>query len=1078
MEVVLDNVDGAPANAILSIKCGDVRRQFPISKVGQPFRFSHAPSAPLPLKVDMFVPFAQTQEVIIDPASDNLQVSFQPQGGRPVTASLKHRDAPELRTKTPPIAKLTESESMTENASYMEKHDLVRVFQDIIHGLLVNKPDDPHEQIKEHVNREKVYASTRPKVQAPKPEKAPEPPEAQPPINLNRQVSGNATALLQMLQSGKKNMELLIPYLVDTPVYDFITQDDFTKNCKEDFRSLDTDNSGELDVKECLPLVEALSEKMNIPAFNHMDPEHFINFFDADRNGVLSEDEFCEFVLFLVVMDYMETPEGKEMFEIAKKNDTKSFEKFVALLQDDVENVWQAIHFMPMEEQEYLMSSEFEKQCLQSFSDLDVDGSGALEPMEVLPIIQELTHASPFTIDLEKCTQFVKIFDVRGNGVITKEEFTLMCQYLFSISYFAGASEPPSPSLDPSEPHNEVHDSMLKQSRRKVDALLKQVKKGKTSLSLMMAFLPEGLVADICSEEFQKGCNQEFNQLDVEKKGELGATELIPTILELLQEKFQSTAQSVSTDQAEEFVLLFDTDKNGVITRDEFLALVQFFVVADYIENNPEAMEAVDKEQGERHFEQMLRMLEEDRSHLEDFFSLLPDWLASVLESAEFIAQCGEEFKLLDADNSGVLEPPELLPVISACASKFGEDGHKIDIDLDKCERFVKVFDVYGDGVIRKDEFVLFSQFIIITSYLDEIRASSEAARSESDMMSEHKTKMNRSKVDGLLDMIHYGKSNLKAVLPYVPEELRKELTSEAFEQECLENFQELDVENTGRLGPQEIGPMIVNISGARQNQITLDQALEFIYLFDKDQNGTIEADEFYELVQMVCISYFLRSEEGKVVVNMAQEEQDDSDRFEYFLAMLEKDAASLSAIIPFLPADFGEYLKSDEFWNSCMRNFDELDVDSSGALEPLELIPVIESLSEGTIVSISKERCERFVKVFDCRGDGVIRRDEFVNFVMFLQVANYVAEQQASMSLPGIAEQAAVVSSFSPTSPMTTEADFYKTQAEKLMLENEALKEKTKRMEVEIELERKNREAADLQAKVQQLEATLRSTA
>ena len=32
----------------------------------------------------------------------------------------------------------------------MEKHDLVRTFQDILHGLLISKPEDPFAYLEEH----------------------------------------------------------------------------------------------------------------------------------------------------------------------------------------------------------------------------------------------------------------------------------------------------------------------------------------------------------------------------------------------------------------------------------------------------------------------------------------------------------------------------------------------------------------------------------------------------------------------------------------------------------------------------------------------------------------------------------------------------------------------------------------------------------------------------------------------------------------------------------------------------------------------------------------------------------------
>ena len=35
----------------------------------------------------------------------------------------------------------------------------MRTFQDIIHALLVNKPDDPYAQIQDHISRAKAYSN-------------------------------------------------------------------------------------------------------------------------------------------------------------------------------------------------------------------------------------------------------------------------------------------------------------------------------------------------------------------------------------------------------------------------------------------------------------------------------------------------------------------------------------------------------------------------------------------------------------------------------------------------------------------------------------------------------------------------------------------------------------------------------------------------------------------------------------------------------------------------------------------------------------------------------------------------------
>ncbi|CAE8625222.1 unnamed protein product, partial [Polarella glacialis] len=76
MEVILKGSEGLPEGAVLSIKFGETKRQAPVSKIGQQFRFSNSPVEPLPLKVEILTPAAPPQTVALDPAREDFEVSF------------------------------------------------------------------------------------------------------------------------------------------------------------------------------------------------------------------------------------------------------------------------------------------------------------------------------------------------------------------------------------------------------------------------------------------------------------------------------------------------------------------------------------------------------------------------------------------------------------------------------------------------------------------------------------------------------------------------------------------------------------------------------------------------------------------------------------------------------------------------------------------------------------------------------------------------------------------------------------------------------------------------------------------
>eukprot|EP00439_Symbiodinium_sp_Y106_P077436 s1218_g16.t1 len=91
----------------------------------------------------------------------------------------------------------------------------------------------------------------------------------------------------------------------------------------------------------------------------------------------------------------------------------------------------------------------------------------------------------------------------------------------------------------------------------------------------------------------------------------------------------------------------------------------------------------------------------------------LPQWLRNDLLSERFVTECVTFFQDLDKDKNGTLEPEELFPMVRSMA-----DAHSMALDLDQCKRFSQIFDVNGDGLIELDEFVNFSRFMIVMSFL------------------------------------------------------------------------------------------------------------------------------------------------------------------------------------------------------------------------------------------------------------------------------------------------------------------------------------------------------------------------
>lgn len=110
---------------------------------------------------------------------------------------------------------------------------------------------------------------------------------------------------------------------------------------------------------------------------------------------------------------------------------------------------------------------------------------------------------------------------------------------------------------------------------------------------------------------------------------------------------------------------------------------------------------------------QMLRMLEENVSCIEELKPQLPDWLKDVLDSDNFLQECYDQYGRLDDDGSGQLEAQELYPVILDLCQE-----HPLTINLEHCQRLMTIFDADNNGTLSRDEFVQFVQFLYVYMFL------------------------------------------------------------------------------------------------------------------------------------------------------------------------------------------------------------------------------------------------------------------------------------------------------------------------------------------------------------------------
>eukprot|EP00747_Dinoflagellata_sp_TGD_P180926 gnl/TRDRNA2_/TRDRNA2_34190_c0_seq1.p1 gnl/TRDRNA2_/TRDRNA2_34190_c0~~gnl/TRDRNA2_/TRDRNA2_34190_c0_seq1.p1 ORF type:complete len:245 (+),score=54.34 gnl/TRDRNA2_/TRDRNA2_34190_c0_seq1:102-737(+) len=106
--------------------------------------------------------------------------------------------------------------------------------------------------------------------------------------------------------------------------------------------------------------------------------------------------------------------------------------------------------------------------------------------------------------------------------------------------------------------------------------------------------------------------------------------------------------------------------------------------------------------------------------------------------------------------------------------------------------------------------------------------------------------------------------------LPHLPSELSEFLQSPAFEADAIREFDKLDWNKTGVLEhPDDLIPVIVELSTGRAQSMDDTQVTRFFELFDNHEDGKICRDEFVNLVQFVIVNVFLETEDDKLANSM-----------------------------------------------------------------------------------------------------------------------------------------------------------------------------------------------------------------
>jgi len=469
-----------------------------------------------------------------------------------------------------------------------------------------------------------------------------------------------------------------------------------------------------------------------------------------------------------------------------------------------------------------------------------------LEAVALFPLLQKLCKEYAIKIDDARCSDLFQLFDVKKSGKIRREHIVDFARYVVVLAFLTTCYE--------------WHDTSIKNSAQQIEQMLDFMKLHCEKLDSILPFLPYDFQEDLMSYDFEQQCIEDFMSLDKAKTGVLEPKELIPVILQLSQ----GHQLALTFDHVMEFVELFDTQKNGVITQSEFVTLSRFMMILAFLETEEGRViaEAADIFQGTTQVDDLLNMLAKDRSAIHKVIPFLPQEVYDDITSDRFMRDCNSRFADLDKNKNGTLEPVELYPVIVELS-----EAHPYAIDEESCKQFTAIFDIHGDGVIRKDEFVDFTRFLCVMNYMGTDEGRKKMSDGLQIMDSSHQ-------VDELLEILKRGRKDMQKVFPYLPGDLRAELLSPDFTENCLIKFKDLDKDSNGSLDPLELYPVIIDMAGAHEFALDAEQCKTFTAIFDDARTGVISQSEFVNFARFLMVMSYLQTEDGRTRLAIASADE------------------------------------------------------------------------------------------------------------------------------------------------------------------------------------------------------------
>lgn len=795
----------------------------------------------------------------------------------------------------------------------------------------------------------------------------------------------------------------------------YLTSKEFERQCSDQYDSAHIDKSTYLTLAKLSAVLLEIAVKHNIASCISLgDCTKVIALFDCHEKN-MTQGEFIELCRFLLAA-------GK--LRMLEMDSVHNALKLLANCERDIQTV---VKVLPRKYKCYLDSEEFERQCDLRFQMLDVDRSNTLSNNEVCPIIMELASLRDDTCILPEYTAHVmKLFDTDLNGSIDRQEFLRFAKCIFAITFLGHLKNCieiviPRPEIN-FRCRNDV--TRAAAQRESLDYVVASVEAKNAHMAKVMSKLPLELVDFLQSVEFKVACADQFNASNANKPHSLCTSDVLALVIDLAS---LHGAFCIKKEECARLIQFF-TDTQYVVSVDAFISVAQFVLATTYISGKED-----------KRIASIVATSNLGKDHVQEILKWIPAEMLEFLESSElreFGTKRYDQLCHLDtveghAKHRDSIHPHIMLPIISELAG--------VQCSEDECVQIALAFDDDDDGFISLEEFISFMIFLIAFTYMSELMDNldiilrngsngtfkSEDAEFELPSFARSKcstvnsddvpANMNVQTFLRMRRLLSSGPENLSEVLAILPESVAQAITSDELVSGCMLRYDEVDVDNNGRLSPLEVWPVVLELANDKTevqlSEADRDEVLKDLFAkFDVNGNESIDRTEFVAFVQFVLICRYIDT----MLENMQPDEtglrntshghitfdMDDACRVYDDLARL-KQSKHAREILASLDDHFAREILNESFDKKCLEQFDALHTGARECVSARELVPIIANLANiHSDLVISGKKCAELINIYDSEGKGQFNRNEFVSLSQFVLACAYLDERSRKISL------------------------------------------------------------------------------